>query len=811
MIAKADAEVGYTYRRVANVALTLRDRFALAGRAIAGSLPLGAGSVGERLLAGVIPAGGAPPERGTKEILASYSTMPWLRAVASRISYDVAATEWQLLVPMRQGRAVRDRALQKATGDPVTRARLVESLKATGELQVVENHPLSALIDDANPMQTGLAARRVTQIHLDLVGEAFWLIERGVLDQPAAVWPVPPNWILATPRPNYPFFRVSFRGWQGQIPVSEFVWFLDADPANPYARGSGTARSLSDELETDEYAAKHLKSFFLNHARPDIIVWPKGEQPLQEPEVRRLEERWNRENRGFWRAWKPFFLRREVEIKELDQGNFRSMQMVALREYERDSILQVFGVSPETLGIITPGASRATIAMGDQIYSRRVLVPRLETWRSILQERVAPLFDERLVLHYVSPVIRDRELELDAAKTATWAVTVDEWRGRAGFEPLPDGKGAIHLVPFGQQVVRDFDELAALPEPEPMPPLLPPANSEGRGEEPEMRDRLGAEAQVLAERDAQVCASAGDAKSAMALRKFIVDARDQETPVPTRIADAQVHAYRRSQEAAWKALSQRADREALARAIAAQDEEAVLAAFGGDSAVAAALVSVLRARGLPVFLRGAQLALEGLPANTREPINISLTAVNPAATAWAEAEAAKLVVANADTRAAIRSLIVESNEQGLSPAEVARRLIDENIIGLTPRQVQAVSRFRDRLWAQTLDREVIARRTARYAQAQLRLRAMNIARTELVGAVNAGQEALWDLARTRHILPEGTTRVWLATMDDRLDSEICEPLADTEAKLGEPFKGGYMHPPAHPSCRCAVGIGRVPR
>lgn len=747
---------------MASIPLTLRDRFSLVGRAIAGQLSLEPSSVGGRLLGGVIQPGGQPPTRGTREYLSAYSHMPWLRAVASRVSYDIAATEWEVLVERRAGRAVRNRQLQRMKAPQ--RDVLIARMKAAGELEALESHPLTDLLGDFNPVQTGLMARRTTQLHLDLVGEAFWLLERGAVDQIIAIWPVPPSWILGTPTPRFPFYRVSFRGWQGTIPESEFVHFSDVDPANPYGRGTGTAQALADELETDEYAAKHLKAFFHNRARPDLVVWPKGDQPLKEDEVRRLEEQWNSHSGGFWRAFRPFFLKREVEIKELDQ-NFRSMQMIQLREYERDTILQVYGVSPETLGIITPGASRATITMGDSIYARRVLVPRLELLRSVKQERLVPLFDERIILNYVSPVVKDQELELEAMKAAPWGPNVDEWRERQGLPPKEDGSGKVHIMST-LLAPTQFEEEPELP---PMPALTPSPTPDGG-------DAAVTAFITQAEQDAKSCDEASDRETARLLRKYQKQARasSSDDPAPTRLADRQTAAYRRSQELSWQALSRRADINALERAIAAGRVDEALEAFGGPSAVVASVVDVLRARGKPAFLRGAELALESLPpGSTRAPVGINLADVNPEATRWAEREAATLVSAGTDAQASIRALIVLSNETGIAPREVARRIVQDNMVGLLPRQVTAVERFRQRLLDQGIASDAVARRASRYAAAQLRARAWSIARTELVSAVNAGQDALWQLAKQRGILPAGTKRVWLVTLDDALDQHIC--------------------------------------
>lgn len=82
-----------------------------------------------------------------------------------------------------------------------------------------------------------------------------------------------------------------------------------------------------------------------------------------------------------------------------------------------------------------------------------------------------------------------------------------------------------------------------------------------------------------------------------------------------------------------------------------------------------------------------------------------------------------------------------------------------------------------------------------------------IARTETLTASNQGQQGLWQEAKRQGLLnPETTRRVWLVTNDDRLDTEICEPLDGEETTLDTPFPGGIMSPPAHPSCRCSLAL-----
>ena len=57
------------------------------------------GSTSYEMLSGIMPGSiGDPPKRGTREFLAAYSTMPWLRAVTHKVSHAIATTPWKLFV-----------------------------------------------------------------------------------------------------------------------------------------------------------------------------------------------------------------------------------------------------------------------------------------------------------------------------------------------------------------------------------------------------------------------------------------------------------------------------------------------------------------------------------------------------------------------------------------------------------------------------------------------------------------------------------------------------------------------------------------
>jgi HK97 family phage portal protein len=459
--------------------MSVRTRFSLMLRAVTGRYTDDSARAAFGLLSGIYPAAtGALPVRGTAEQLDAYNSMPWLRAPVDRIGYLVGSTCWELYATKRtpgagrQAKFYRAPHIQRAM-ESVTRKRLMADRRNQGELVEIETHPLLDLLDRPNPFHTGLDLMKLVQTYQDLVGETYLVKQRNGLGVLSALYPVPAHWVISTPTPSNPTFRVSWRGWQGQIPETEMLWIKHPDPTDPYGRGSGLGKTLSDELDTDEYAAKHVRSFFFNGARPDFMAWPKGNEPAKDSEVRRLEQDWTNKNQGFWRAFKPYFLTREMGVYEFEK-DFSKLQMKELREFQRDLIINVFGMSPEALGVAI-GADRAHAEAAEYQLTKNVVLPRQEFLRATLQERLVPEYDERLILDFVSPVQDDKQAQLEAAKVAPYSLMVDEWRGLAGQQPLENEAGQVHVLPINVQLVRNIGDETDLQETQAETPVeVPP-------------------------------------------------------------------------------------------------------------------------------------------------------------------------------------------------------------------------------------------------------------------------------------------------------------------------------------------------
>ena len=76
-------------------------------------------------------------------------------------------------------------------------------------------------------------------------------------------------------------------------------------------------------------------------------------------------------------------------------------------------------------------------------------------------------------------------------------------------------------------------------------------------------------------------------------------------------------------------------------------------------------------------------------------------------------------------------------------------------------------------------------------------RSERIARSEVIRASNFAATEAFDQSG---VVDEVQ---WLATPDDRIDSE-CADLDGQTIKLGSSFASGVEYPPLHPNCRCTV-------
>ena len=226
-------------------------------------------------------------------------------------------------------------------------------------------------------------------------------------------------------------------------------------------------------------------------------------------------------------------------------------------------------------------------------------------------------------------------------------------------------------------------------------------------------------------------------------------------------------------------------------------------------------------------------------ADTPSPSEVALrfrfNATDPRATAWAQAEAGRLITNMAASeremfRALVEQSFVESRTVGTTASSIFQQLqtvtptptardfgqsIGANLNGLTERYERAVmnrvASVADDLAARGITGEKALERMRKegdkYATKLRRTRSRTIARTERMMAHNQARLLSYQQAIDSGLMSrEYSRKVWSTGPFDVCP--ICVAMSGVEAKVADPFtlpNGAQVQaPPGHPNCRCTL-------
>ena len=312
----------------------------------------------------------------------AYGNASWLYAVVSRIAQAVAASEWRLY----------------RVGPNRNRTRIAR-------------HPLLDLWNAVNKFYTREEFLETSQQHLELTGEAWWVILRDGEGQPRELWPVRPDRMTPIPHPQQFIAGYVYSIGQERIPLAkeDVVFIRMPNPLDPY-RGAGPVQSLLSDLGSEASAAQWTRNFFRNSAEPGGVI--EYAQELSDPEFERLVNRWQSQHRGVSNSHRVAVIERGKWVDR--KYSMRDMMFTDLRRLNRDIILGAFGMPKSILGI-TDDVNLANSQAGEVMFGRWVVRPRLQRLRAAINERLCPLFGPDLEFDFIDPTPDNRELALAEA------------------------------------------------------------------------------------------------------------------------------------------------------------------------------------------------------------------------------------------------------------------------------------------------------------------------------------------------------------------------------------------------------------
>lgn len=387
---------------------------------------------------------GIPPEQNTESLLNAYKTVSTLHASISRIANAVGEAKW----------------------------RLYEVAKS-GKRKEITDHPLLTMLHYVNPFQTGNELFEMTQMHLDITGRAFWVLNYNNAKKPAEIWIAEPHKMTIVPDPVKFISHYEYKNGTNvqKLPTENVIYFNLPDPANLYSGASPTQASSVD-ISIERYTRRWQERFFYNNAEPQGIVTIPG---IDEEDLKRFEEEWKKKYRGLVGAHRLAFLNTEAKYERTGSTQ-KEMDFWRSDKANRDRLLLGLGMPLSVMGI-SENVNRANAEAGEFLFTRWVVRPRLVRIREKLNEQLAPKFGKGIELDFDEPVPETKEMQIQIAESGVRSgfLTINEARKSLGFDPIPSGN--VLLIPLNmiaQPITGDLVKPSLPPKEEPAEEPIPP-------------------------------------------------------------------------------------------------------------------------------------------------------------------------------------------------------------------------------------------------------------------------------------------------------------------------------------------------
>ena len=319
---------------------------------------------------------------------------------------------------------------------------------ASGDVEEVIDHPFLDIMRNVNGFMNQFDLLESVFLHQDLVGNAYWYIERGnSMGVPTEIWPLLPQYVKIIPdkekfiagyeyKPN-PLEKVM-------LDVDSVVQYKYISPTNAfYGLGPLQACVVAADLGTsmNEYETAMIQ----NGAHIDMaLVMPADAGKPNEAAQKLMQADWKKKQRGIKNIGKLPILSGGASLTPVSYAP-KEMAFLQGRKASLQEVAAVFGVPMSKLTV--ENVNRANAEAGDYSYMKDTILPRLRRVEQKINEQLLPMFDERLFCTFDNPVPADKEFRLKETESHLKAgySTINEERQHDGKEDVEWGNEPVNL------------------------------------------------------------------------------------------------------------------------------------------------------------------------------------------------------------------------------------------------------------------------------------------------------------------------------------------------------------------------------
>jgi HK97 family phage portal protein len=312
--------------------------------------------------------------------------------------------------------------------------------KSAAAIEEVTAHPLLDLLSMPNPWHNQYDLWELTQVYLEVHGQAFWHVEMGPLGTPAEVWILPSQNVTPKRAPNSPrlidYYSYRTGAREQEFPPQEIVHFRYPDPRDPYLGGISPLRAAYEQINFLSGYTAFKNSTYENNALPAALITPDdviGEEERDRLETQ-IQKRFRRGGAGRVLVGEN---KMHLSILSHSMGDLAAL---ADAKATKEDVANAFHCP---ISFFTTQTNLANLQASTSQHMQQAIGPRLERRDEKLNQCLVPLFDPtgRLFLASEDPVPVDQTTTLQQQEQDLkyGVLSVNEVRGGRGLPPVAWG------------------------------------------------------------------------------------------------------------------------------------------------------------------------------------------------------------------------------------------------------------------------------------------------------------------------------------------------------------------------------------
>lgn len=297
----------------------------------------------------------------------------------------------------------------------------------------------------------------MTAAHMELTGDAFWLLD-GAGANIKNIYLLEPDKVTVNFDTTNEGVKITGYNYKNTVdgkPINinykpeQIVHFKVPDPANP-VRGKSVVEASADVIDIDSMAEEYNKQLFIRGAIQKFVL--STDKAITEEDMKRLEMKLQKNYAGVANSHKTLILQGGLKPEKLTDSN-RDMEFSIQQQWTRDKITNLFGNNKAVLGVVED-VNRANAEATIDQWLKQTIKPKMKRIVDTLNEYFIPRFNSRMILAFEDPAPENRAEKINEvtslySNAGSKVIALNEAREILGLEPTDNPDDDI-VRPDGQ-------------------------------------------------------------------------------------------------------------------------------------------------------------------------------------------------------------------------------------------------------------------------------------------------------------------------------------------------------------------------